>query len=63
MPGVIDGTPEGCEHFHDVSNVPEDIKKFVADPYSFPGWKSTNVTLDIGNNGISYSPNMTRIYG
>ena len=34
MPGVIDATPEGCEHFDDASDVPEDIVKFVPNPIS-----------------------------
>ena len=30
MPGIIADAPEGCEHFDDASEVPEDIVKSVA---------------------------------
>ena len=62
MPGVIDATPEGCEHFDDASDVPEDIVKFVPNPISIQA-ASTNEIIDIGNSDILSSPNMTRTSG
>jgi len=62
MPDVIHATPEGCEHFDDVSDVSVDIVKFV--PNSIPMQAaSTNEIIDIGNSDILSSPNMTRTSG